>query len=222
MGRSSWDILCFNKEGNPSNGNFLIEENYFIEIYKNYLNIRKSENEILFSLEYGKACFLKTEIHVQKGSQESIFVFVYDFNSKNWMAGIGAYGFDDPKDRICEFFKIDQSLYDHIFVGSSYYDCQHYHFAHCIKDNKSEEFETLKNEENEYLESKYVGIKKETYDEFIIWLGKIINEQFNDEVKKWFQKIKTKKPLRCNQGEAFYVDFEKSLTEIGKQNNPSC
>lgn len=241
MALSNWDTLAFNTEGKSCNGIFDPMNGTIVEIYKNWAYVHNKEkwdescgfsSPVIASIHEGYVNFFGIQIIAARGPQNSIFLFVC---SRNWsdnthhiMAGIGGYGYDDNTDRLLKALDIDTTKYKSVFQMTSFEpNGETYIGIDCFDENgKLFEFKLPLNG-NEYLESQWTGITKETAQEFFNWLETIYDKSDiyveEKQFHEWLNKIKNSEHLRFNQGDAFFANMlgeEIPTTEIGKESTP--
>lgn len=243
MALSNWDTLAFDSDGQSSNGIIEGFDGQQAEIYKNWLYVRDSKMWVknrefikptIAEIFEGEVRISKFRIKAVRGSQNSIFVYAetYKVVKKSdkksefvyrRMAGIGSYGYDDPSQRMADYFKIKLEDYDDFWDSYVCGKGKVYNCLTLIKDGKRSEFRVGETEENkEYFSSQWVGVTRETYNEFIFWLNSFAKNE-GEKFELWLKKIKETTPIRVNQGDMFFednLDISLGGTEIEKASSP--
>jgi len=222
MAMSNWDALAFDTNGNPCASEMETKDG-LLEIYKNWFSFGK------INVEEGNLWVGSTSILAKRGPQNGIFVFVTVYDSsaeegkkKSIFSGIGCSSCDDNLPRMSEAMGVDLSLSDSWIKGSEYgpdgnFYTLSYYDATKEEGSRYPEFR-IEQEGNEHLNSKVVGVMQETYEEYIKWLEAVVSDQSDDQVKEWFDKVKTTAPKRFNQGDTYLGEEE--MSEIGDGDTP--
>ena len=242
MALSNWDILAISKEG-PCNGVLNGHSGKSsIELYKNWLYLRDERMWVeessftkptIAQIESGNVKLSDFQIYSKRGSQNSILCFVEttkyekEIATRDWMMGIGCYGYDDAIPRRAEAMGINLEEWDDVTQGSCYSPEGNFYTLHCYKKDPEtfQEF-SIPQEGNEHLDSQWVGVTQETYQELIAFVEELIEDYiYPKEIQEWFDKIKSGeiKVLRFNQGDGFFEKqgaIESSSTPIGEQKEP--
>lgn len=228
MGLSSYCTLAFDKKGKSSYGVLNgFSKGTSVQIYKNWIYVRDPRmhfdkgpytDNVVASIEKGHLHLSEFQIYADRSKiQNAVFVLTqtkkwskdYKKSQSKLMAGIGAYAFESQIHNFAKDMGVNMEDWDDISQGW----CSSGHLTlHCINDKDYKEFQVNDTPENkDRYEPKLVGVKIETYKEFLIWLEEIVKEhfQFDKNVSKWLNEIKRKKleDILCyNQGDAFFSD----------------
>lgn len=228
MALSNWDVLAFDENAEPCNG--AIESVYggaTAAIYKNRLDVtckaawqggKGFTGDIIARIEHGSISLLDFEVVAIRGPQKSIIVCV---ESKKWssddgdivirrMAGIGAYGFNDPIGEWIDELGIELGPKDDYLFGSSYDSAGKYEgpeFKTLDIHREGGGMETYKVPWSEAMAKRlvpqWVGVLPETVTEMIRFLRDFYDD--DREGLAWADKIEKAKPLRVNQGDMFFA-----------------
>jgi hypothetical protein len=243
MALSNWELMAFNNSGKTCDGTFVAPSGTEIEIYKNKLYVHNAamwdaekENHnftkpIIAAIYEGNMHLAGVQIVTKRGKQDGIYVFVYfsKYNDKTkkstyrFFAGIGCSAYDDPSKRLAKAMNVDLNKWKPIAFGSGWNGDQEY-ISMCCEHRtipkKVKDWEIDATPKNKALESKYVGVAKSTYNDFIKWLKKTVEETCysGKEAKQWLERVMACSPERCNQGDAFFVGIKNAKTKLGKQN----
>jgi hypothetical protein len=110
MALSNWATFAFGKDGFLRNDGLVsYDKKAAVTIYKNWIYIsdqdmwcenRKFSGSTIAELQVGELLISNFDILAERSdSQESVFVFAEthdkEYKNKTWMAGIGAYGYND-------------------------------------------------------------------------------------------------------------------------------
>lgn len=185
--------------------------------------------DIIGQLGDGEMNLDHMEIHTKRGPQESIFVYVQycRFPKKEkgkkqkppvyrHMAGIGGYGWDDPLPRLLKAAKKKLPKGAEAMVGSQFGADGEFETVDLWWKGKKGKtgkvvHDWIKLPRKTSLQSRFVGITRSTAREFFKWLEEQIGDYDND-ARKWFNKIDRRKKLRFNQGDAFFAHhFKKPI-----------
>lgn len=245
MALSNWDTLAFNTTGKSCNGDFKTPDGKtVVSIYKNWIYLRNpdmwTENcgfvkDTIMQINSGHLNFNGIELIAERYEpQEGVFIFVKysDWCEKTkkmsykYFAGLGCCGYDDDTDRLVQAMNIDLNKWEVGSVGSLWGNNKSYYTVCCMnkKSKKYKEFKLEVTTANKHLESQWVGVTKETYNEFLKWLEVNIGIIcYEEDGKKWFNKVKKSDPLRYNQGDAFFAEVLNNdipATKLGGQKTP--
>ena len=239
MSLSNWDLLAFNNDGESCDGTFEAFNATTIEIYKQRILVNNKKTwqqgesafttPVLAEIYEGHVNIGGVEITVKHCAQDGVFVFAraqqYDEQTKSFkyrlFAGIGCCAYDNPNQRLAKAMGVDLKKWEVIAYGSGYHGDQEYISLACRHRKKGKEelkeFYLDATPENKKLESQLVGVQKSTYRAFIKWLHKVVDGSYGykKEAAEWLKKIEQAKPLRFNQGDAYFVGVDKAATEVG-------
>jgi hypothetical protein len=111
---SNWALAAINEKGKGTNGVFAPQEGVEIEIYKNWLYIRDTDNQgethfhgpCVMQIQEGSLQYRNTTILAVRGPKQGVYVVAYTGNlyadkDNSWsaMLGIGCYGYDDKEEQ---------------------------------------------------------------------------------------------------------------------------
>lgn len=225
MAASNWDILAFDTDGKSCSGNLIMPDGSSVEIYKNHLCVRNSD-QMISTIQHGEVNINGFEIQaIRHEDQHSIFVYAtnYDISKCHYFSGIGCYGFGDEltwlKDHNPEeFSKIDpQHLTDNWFCSySSNDDEKGYEITFYSYTEGVESCSYTFKGPYPGLDNLWVGVSKKTETAFLKWLETVADE-------KYFEKVKQAKGLRFNQGDAFFAEklgTDLQATVVGEAKPP--
>ena len=250
MSLSAYDLLAFDNDGKPSNGVMTCPGGQSLEIRKNWLYVHDKRmwykgcgymKYTISDIWQGQVKISGIRIFSKRGPQESIFVFAehvqYPKNFKTGkekfthMAGIGAYGWDNPTARILKAAGKRIPKGAELMVGSESDGKGHdwVNVSLWFLNNKDRKKDKIVNDwirlpERESLKSKFLGILPSTVEEFFKWLEQAVKENGSSEGEKWLSKINRKKALRFNQGDAYFAAHLKEqipATRPGKPDKPT-
>lgn len=230
MALSNWDMLSFDHLGGPSNGSYISSEKYNFEIYKNWLYIKLNQEKDLFTFYEGSMEIGGCNIVACRGPQNSIFVLVTSIvsNDRLYFGGIGAYGFDDPTERLCKTANVDSSKYHDIICSTRYNESKESFFEiRCYDIDIYKDIDQYDPEKHvhvfnvpydESLESQWVGIVPETLEEFFKWLESLEDHKYEKSFFQWIEKCKKSDAVRTNQGDQYFADelgINSQSTKVG-------
>ena len=171
-----------------------------------------------------------------RGPQQSIFVFAEHIEypkikkgsqaiKYHRMAGIGAYGWDDPTNRIMKAAgkkRIPKGA-DLMLCSGNDEDGKAWEGASLwFLKKKKVVHDWIRLPARASLKSKFVGIQKETVKEFFKWLEETLKDDHDG--LKWMAKIDRKKAMRFNQGDAYFTQRMGGsipATKPGKSKEPT-
>lgn len=249
MSLSNWAILAFDNEGSPSSGEVEFPSGIRVEIYKNWVYLHDSKawrenqsfmKDTIAQIQHGYITIGRTQIICDRHGEDGGGIFVLAVNSE-WtkddrakycfFAGIGVYGYDDNLPRLAKAVGVNMADYPN--CEFSYGTNQKKELALICVTEDYEFFREWNIPYSEEFEPKYVGITKETYEDFLVWLRKtlisqgLIHSPLNIEEKcpadKWYDKITSQKAVQANQGDLYFqtalVDYEAPTYSPGE--NPT-
>lgn len=250
MALSDWDTLAIDQDG-PCQGVLEGHSGHSsVEIYKNWLYVSDERmfkkdlrytGNVIAEIQEGNVSLSDFNIRAKRGRQNSILVFAESQSYgeadqvHRWMAGIGCCGYDDPTERLAEAMGVDLSKYAYVshYSGSNAgEDGWHYGLSCFVVDpfalgpNKQstlEEF-TIPSEGNEHLDSQFVGVQEETFQELLAFLDEL-KGNFCGDIPEWIDKVTAGgfDRIRFNQGDAFFADngvVALPASEIDNQQEP--
>lgn len=209
MALSNWDCL---EVGDQTMGDFTIE------IYKNYLVVEKGDDRMV--INSGDISMGSLNIHAKRGLQNGIYVYIshgYGEDKKNY-AGIGCYGFGDLT---IDYLRNTIGLTDDEIGDEDdwFQSSTNFHNGEMLNGfvelicNISGEKQYLVEEDVEL--SPFVGVTKETLDDFIYWLNsKDMKYEIDSE---WLESIDWNNVERYNKGDAFFIGVDNAKSKIGDQ-----
>jgi hypothetical protein len=246
MALSNWDLLAFNNEGkscngvleNPGSGILGGSRGSKVEIYKNWLYVHNKKmwnkglgynRPVIAEIWSGDINLSGFEIHVIRGSQDSIFIYV---ETKKYlkkkiitkrMAGIGCCGYSDILPILIKKAGVKEEDWDDIFESTCSYDNKTTITLHCSKkENEDIKYEKFEFTETDELKSKWIGVLSSTYDEFIKWLKERETEdEFTKDYFDWINSFEIAQ--RCNQGDMYFakhLGIDIPNTKIGEVDTP--
>jgi len=147
---------------------------------------------------------------------------------KRLLLGVACYAYDDPTERFMRHLGLKEGDFDTHYITN----CYGGENGKCVlfetyKENGEELIPLNKykipNEIAEELDSKFVGVSKETFEEFIEWLKENLHDFIRrEEADELIKKIQGNKK-RVNQGDAYIASklgIETPTSDIGKQEEP--
>lgn len=229
MALSNWDTLAFGPTGKPCNGIFVSREiETSVELYKNWAYIRNPKmwtnngsfvKPTIAQFNEGSLTIGGMELRAKRGPQSSIFLFCksYDspFSPDVYGGGIGCAGFDDEARLVLkslgregEYKPGDWCSSTTILGGKKIHEVVNMATNETI-EHKGYDLDEL-----------WIGVTPETLSEFMSWLEEIVDE-YGKDAEEWLVEVKASKPLRFNQGDAYFaraVGQKIPITEPGKAN----
>ncbi|MCK9556320.1 hypothetical protein M0R36_11015, partial [bacterium] len=148
---------------------------------------------------------------------------------KRLLLGVACYAYDDPTKRFMDYLGLKEGDFDDSYITNCYSgkdECEYTMFETYAKNG--EELIPLNKykipaEIAEELDSKFVGVPKETFEEFIEWLKENLHDFIRrEEAKELIKKIQGNKK-RVNQGDTYIASklgIETPTSDIGKQEEP--
>jgi len=136
------------------------------------------------------------------------------------MAGVGVYGYDDHVDEMIKHFGIDESEWDDFAITSSYGpDHDDYGlYVSADRDGQyvSKNFLLPRGEAKRlgFVDSTWVGVTPETYQEFLKWLEDL--PTYDDSYPEWVAKIKASKARQFNAGDAYFLGTQAAMDRHGE------
>lgn len=244
MALSDYDCLAFGPDGKPSNGVLNCPDGQSVEIRKNWLYVhdKKMWHKDRGYIKHTIAQFNEGDIHIaglsiigKRGRQENIFFVFVEYNAypgkgkhiSLHMAGVAAYGWDDPTNRILKAWGKRLPPHKEKFLGwlTTAEGKKFVTIDLLVKGkNGKEKFlpEVVKLKQTARLDTRWTGLTKSTTKEFFKWLAQVADD-YGKPAKEWFAKINQKKALRFNQGDAYFAQhLKKSIpaTRPGKATTP--
>ena len=241
MALSNWDTLAFGNDGKPCNGILEGFDGQSAEIYKNwvYIHDHKGWHEgcgyskpVIAEVSFGNISLAGFHITARHGPQNGIFVYVECVKytdkdiagkketvcNRRRMAGIGCYGFSDPLKKIALTLGVNLKDYDDALLSTchNYPECGNGKMVatinlELVKNNKIvKEFSIPETSE---LESKWIGVTKNTYRAFMKWLKTGIDRspEFDKDYFAWLDECKQSGPLRFCQGDGYFANNIKGV-----------
>jgi len=239
MALSNWDTLAFNHQGKSTFGRFEGKKKNAIEIYKNWAYIHSPSmwvdggsycKPVIAQISEGSLILCDFEITAKRGPQNGIFIFARVFDSKpkkgkyTYFAGIGCSGYVDKIEEILAKLGRPQDYDENWCSGSS--SGPNEPTIHYIENLETREHIVYwdENKKGKYdYGNDWVGVKKETLEEFFKWLDSLVESEYDTDMKKWIARCKKSKKFRYNQGNAFFTahaGLGLEATEVGKARTP--
>ena len=236
MALSNWDTLAFGEDGSSCSGAFGLRGDAVLSIYKNWIYIRQPSgwmkesgfgDNVVMQVDHAKMSYAGCDILVEREEmQQACFVFVTDDDYKGnprFFAGIGCFGTLE----VLEYAQIHNP--DRLSMLPEGWDDVEFFFSFEDNDGAGVTFPSLTGEgvDSLYLYGpdeeidRDTGVSEGLYERFISWLEGVTSSHV--DARAWFEKVKEARPLRYNQGDAFFAaHFDTTIpaTNIG-ENGPS-
>lgn len=227
MALSNWDTLAINGKGESSIGECTFSSGTNIEIYKNWCYISNEKmwvegggftSPVIAQFIQGEINIGGVQIKAARNRQDAIFLFA----SKGYretleiFAGIGCSGYADRMEEYLELKNIN------IHEGEGFWgECWSGDKTYLTFHSEGKELERIEVEKGFDL-NPWVGVEKETLDNFKNWLSSLFSE-YDKEEQKWLSSIKWDELLRFNQGDMFFAEnlgIELPASEVGTSEEP--
>lgn len=213
MALSNWDTLAFGHDGKPNDGSFDDGKGNSVDLYKNWLYVRSEKmwyegyqyiKPTIAQIGEGDLTLAGFEIHACRGPQNAVFAVVSfgPWDDRKYSGGIGCYGFVDIVEKVLREKGRLAELNDGDWCsGSSHYTDENgvAHDDHHISNMKTGEQIV-----HEHDSAEWVGCLPSTLAEYWKWVERIA--EYDDGMKQWMERCKAEKPLRFNQGDAYFAD----------------
>lgn len=196
MAMSDWDALAFDHAGKPCGGAVKSDAGYTLEIYKEhlYLRLEGGQGAVIHHGSVGVGGF---EIQAARhDAQSAVFCYAMWWHphkdgsyQPRFFGGIGCRGYDDTVRTVLAKLGRTTEDEDAWYSGWSNEGPSHY----IENQTTGEKIEV--SEEDFYS---YVGVLPETVEAYFAWLKEI------DADPEWVERCRVSKPLRFNQGDAFF------------------
>ena len=235
MALSNWDTLAVNEKGESTTAVFKAR-GMVIEIYKNWLYIKRGKNQAFAHIEQGKLRLDGVEILAVRGPQQGVYCACWTQTFKKLksgdnkctvklMAGCGVYGFKDTVSEILAKHGVERKRGD-LWCDTS--DSNGNRWLDNMRMVKGKvHHQTIpywnKARDGEYdYSDDWAGVTKESLE----FLKKFVNRWKKEEHIDWDEGVgdlfKTD-PLRYNQGDAYFakhLDEATPATKVGKTTTP--
>ena len=218
MALSNWAVLSYDSDYNIGDGIICSPKGAQIKIHKNWLSVhdpdmwcpgRRFVEPVVAHIHSGMVSMSGFEIFSARGkNQESIFCHIGCHETRKVMVGIGCYAYYTPYEKILASrgLSLDQYPPDAIIVESSDYPKDKETFLELVwrTDDGEIKIKRVDYDNKEEFQTKYVGVMKETHNEFLNWLENEAMGYKTIEDKKWLKWIKKTEIQGLNQG-ALYI-----------------
>jgi len=239
MALSNWDTIAFDENGQSCTGIFMNKQKECIEIYKNWVHIHSPRmwrdkgsfvKPIIALLRSGSLDICHFEIELKRGPQNGVFVFASEGVRRGntyhtrYFGGIGCSGYVDKVEEILKSLNRGTEEDDFWVSGSeSGPDVKGIHYIENYKTREKIVYWDEDKQGKYDYGADWVGVKKETLNEFFKWLEELAENEGDDSTKKWIKLCKKSKKLRYNQGNAFFaknLGVNLEATKVGKAKEP--
>jgi len=238
MAKSDYATLAFNEKCEQTLGVLNGFNGESVEMYKNWLYVNNPKmwnkdygytNNTIAQIDSGEINISGFDIICKREEyQGAIFAFIQtnkydkkDYSKKETkiMAGIGCSGYIDNTHKLIKDLGLtltEDSIYSHGWsnfnpdVSKEKQNKTGYITFTIAEGDKLTDFyiPKTKSNQNKY-DSKWVGVSPKLYKMFIQWLGTIIIDEYDTDIKKWYsniKKLKMKDVLCFNQGDKFFAE----------------
>jgi len=228
VARSNWALMAFDHNADSCDGTIEgLQGLCSAEIVKDFIYIRSGDRHIA-SVYSGDVSIEDLHIDAKRATpQGGVFTLITsslyvegEGTKTKRMAGVGVYGYDDHVDEMIKHFGIDESEWDDFAITSSYGpDHDDYGlYVSADRDGKyvGKNFMLPRGEAKRlgFVDSTWVGVTPETYQEFLKWLEDL--PTYDDSYPEWVAKIKASKARQFNAGDAYFLGTQAAMDRHGE------
>lgn len=226
MALSNWETLAVNAKGEPINGVFVSKLGVSVEFYKNWLYVRDPKGWLegghfieptVMKVESCELAYKDVRIIAKRGPQDGIYAVIYSQRFERVPeGGCTACGKQDKVHKYGTHGELELPF--HASDCPVVFDCMVGIGCYGYEDR---EFVGVKAESVEFLKA-WLNTSSQEVMELRNERGEVEHRsEYTDYAfEEAFRKIPLEKPLRFNQGDAYFskrLDFDLPATEPGAQ-----